>query len=345
MTGFLSGLRSAVKPLVNLLRGRPVMATFEACLRCNSACGYCDLPLNRGRYEMTREEIHDIFSRLYRDGIRHVFVQGGEPLLRKDLIEILEDLSAIGFSLGLVTNGTRLTPAILARLARLRLGISVSLDSLDRDTYRRIRGADQLPRVLRGIDALADYPYPKYLTCIVSEQNRSDALAVVRFARERGFIPVVGAYHWGVGDYGRADRRLQYQAQAAIDSFRQIIASGLVPRGYFHRYLHDNIHWLSGEKLPRCDAGRYSIVIDASGNVAGCLAQPRAGNLRGQGLDAILARMDHAAIARCSAASSCNLLCGRIVGSLLRHPLTALTTPSTLPPLAPDQACSFKLQS
>jgi len=73
---------AAWRPLLNIIQGRPILAIFEVCLRCNSACGYCGLPLNEGRYEMTREEIRRVFAGLYRDGLRFVFVQGGEPLLR-----------------------------------------------------------------------------------------------------------------------------------------------------------------------------------------------------------------------------------------------------------------------
>jgi MoaA/NifB/PqqE/SkfB family radical SAM enzyme len=46
-----------------------------------------------------------VFSCLYRDGIRFVLVQGGEPLLRRDVPEILKNLSAIGVHLTLITNG------------------------------------------------------------------------------------------------------------------------------------------------------------------------------------------------------------------------------------------------
>ena len=46
-----------------------------------------------------------VFSCLYRDGMRFVLVQGDEPLLRRDVPEILEDLSAIGVHLTLITNG------------------------------------------------------------------------------------------------------------------------------------------------------------------------------------------------------------------------------------------------
>jgi MoaA/NifB/PqqE/SkfB family radical SAM enzyme len=328
-----------VRPLINLLRGRPVAAVFEICLRCNSACGYCDLPLNQGRPEMSRAEIARAFAGLHRDGLRHVFVQGGEPLLRRDLLAVLSDLRDIGFSLSLVTNGTRLTPAIAARLGELGVEIAVSLDSLDRDTYRAIRGADQLRQVRRGIEALADYPHAKYLTCILSERNRDQVLEVVRFARARGFMPVLGAYHWNVGKYGKTAKALQYGQSEAIAAFEQVLASGLVPRGYFRRYLRDNIRWLAGKRLPRCDAGRHTIAIDAAGNVSACLAQPVAGNLLTASLAEILAAMDRAEIARCSAASSCNLLCGRVVGTLLRHPLEALATPRRLQP------ASFSAQS
>ena len=159
----LTDLTRALTPFRNLLAGRPVLATLQVNLRCNSACGYCDLPLNVGRYELTREEIQRVFSGLYRDGVRFVLVQGGEPLLRRDVPEILEDLSAIGFHLTLITNGTKVTPQLVERLGRLPLAISVSLDTLDRVKYQQIRGADQLAQVLEGIALLKDFPHPKFL--------------------------------------------------------------------------------------------------------------------------------------------------------------------------------------
>lgn len=317
-------LATRVRPLLNLISGQPVAAIFEITLLCNSACGYCDLPLNQGRRELSRWEIRRIFSDLYRDGIRFLFIQGGEPLARADLIEVLEDLAAIGFTIALITNGTRLTPEFIARLGNLPISISVSLDTLDRDTYRRIRGRDQLPMVLAGLELLAKFTGPKYLTCIVSEANRGDALAVAVFAREIGFLPIFGAYHWDVLDYGKADAALIYARRDAMAVFEQIWASGLVPKGYFRQYLKDNLRWLAGKKLNRCDAGRRSITIDASGNVAPCLAHNQSGNLRVQSLAEILASFDVAGIKACSRQSTCNFLCSRIVGAALRRPLASL---------------------
>lgn len=329
----MSSLSRLTHPLRNLVQGRPILAIFEACLRCNSTCGYCDLPLNQGRYELSRQEIRHVFTKLYqKNGLRYLFIQGGEPLLRKDLLEILEDLAQIGFNLGLITNGTLLKPSLVNRLAKLPVTISVSLDTLNRERYRSIRGADQLRQVLEGITHLAEFPHAKYLTCIVSQQNRDDVLDVVRFARSHGFIPVIGAYHWGIERYGKVDLALQYERATAVHVFKQVLQSGLVPRGYFRRYLQDNIQWLQQESLNACDAGSYSVSIDASGNVAPCYALQSSGNLLESSLEDILARMDREAIKQCSDNSSCNLLCSRIVGSTLRDPISAFLTPSRLEP-------------
>jgi MoaA/NifB/PqqE/SkfB family radical SAM enzyme len=327
MAGPLTMLSHAIMPLRQLIGGRPVLATFQVNLRCNSACGYCDLPLNAGRYEMSREEILRVFSTLYREGVRFVLVQGGEPLLRRDLPEILEDLSAIGLHLTLITNGTKITASLVERLSRVPAAISVSLDTLDREAYRKIRGADQLDQVMEGIALLKHFPHPKFLTCIVSDVNRAEVPAVVRFARGQGFLPVVGAYHWNVGIYGRPDELLMYDRASAAALFSGLLDDGLIPAGYLRKFVEDNVSWLRGQKLEPCDAGRYSVAIDASGNVSPCLAFPPVGNLLESSWNEILGLFDRKAIARCSDRSSCNRLDGRVVGTLLRHPITALRTP------------------
>jgi MoaA/NifB/PqqE/SkfB family radical SAM enzyme len=332
MAAPFTALNSALKPFTNLIAGRPVLATFQVNLRCNSVCGYCDLPLNVGRYEMTREEIQRVFSCLYRDGVRFVLVQGGEPLLRRDLPEILDDLSAIGFHLTLITNGTKVTPKLVERLGRLPLAVSVSLDTLNREQYRQIRGADQLPQVLEGIALLKEFPHPKFLTCIVSEVNRAEVPAVVRLAREQGFLPVMGAYHWNVGIYGRPDELLMYDRSRAAAVFSGLLDDELIPPGYLRKFVEDNVSWLRGQKLEPCDAGRYSIAIDASGNVSPCLAFPSVGNLLESSLNEILGRFDRETIKTCSDNSTCNRLDGRVVGTILRHPITALRTVRSFSP-------------
>ena len=65
--------------------------------------------------------------------------------------------------------------------------------------------------------------------------------------------------------------------------------------------------------------------------VAPCLALPFAGNLRKSTLDQILETMNRHAVRRCFDRSSCNMLCSRVVGSSLRHPIWTLMMPRPVP--------------
>ncbi|MBH0203529.1 MAG: radical SAM protein [Nitrospira sp.] len=96
--------------------------------------------------------------------------------------DVLQDLVEIGFRLTVITNGTKLTPSLVEQFDDLSIALSISLDTLNRKTYERIRGADQLNAVLAGLDLLHHYRHPKFLTCIVSELNRDEVGDVVEFA-------------------------------------------------------------------------------------------------------------------------------------------------------------------
>jgi MoaA/NifB/PqqE/SkfB family radical SAM enzyme len=185
--------------LTNLVLQRPLLAVFQVNLRSNSSCGYCNLPLNVGRDEMSRDEIRRVFAGLYGDGLRFVFVQGGESLLRRDLPDVLQDLVEIGFHLTLITNETKLTSRVVQQCDDLSISFSISLDTLDRARYERIRGDDQLDQVLTGLDLLRDYRHPKFLTCIVSEPNRDEVHEVVGSLGNggscRSSAPTIG--RWG----------------------------------------------------------------------------------------------------------------------------------------------------
>lgn len=120
-----------------------------------------------------------------------------------------------------------------------------------------------------------------------------------------------------------------YERQQVRQVFERLLDENLLPPGYLRQYAKDNVSWLKGEPLKPCDAGRYSIAIDASGNVSPCLSLPATGNLLESSLSEILVRFDRQAIRRCSGRSSCNRLDGRAVGSVLRHPIAAWQTPMT----------------
>ena len=127
--------------------------------RCNFRCTYClpedaDFPFG-DRAFLSPEEIETIVGTLVRLGIRRVRLTGGEPLVRKDILEIARRLKALpGLeNLALSTNGTgleRMAPALKeAGVDR----VNISVDTLDTERFREITRRGDLEEVWRGVEA------------------------------------------------------------------------------------------------------------------------------------------------------------------------------------------------
>lgn len=129
---------------------------------CNLRCIYCIPPAGVeriGHDEILRyEEILAVIDVAQEMGIRKIRITGGEPLVRRGVVGFVESLARLQGvqDVGLTTNGVRL--AELARALRdagLRR-VNVSLDSLNRETFKRITGSDRLQEVISGITAALD---------------------------------------------------------------------------------------------------------------------------------------------------------------------------------------------
>lgn len=161
---------------------------------CNFRCGYCmpQSPAKRASSAsyLSRVELVTVARAFVALGVNKLRVTGGEPLLRRDLPEIVEELSQLGVSdLCLTTNGSLLEQqARTLANAGLRR-VTVSLDSLDESTFQRMSGTltSVLP-VLRGIDAALEAGLrPLKLNMVVRRGiNDQDILPMARWAAGRG---------------------------------------------------------------------------------------------------------------------------------------------------------------
>lgn len=156
---------------------------------CNLSCIYCHKEGEKSPQEqITAEEIAEILRVAAKFEIRSVKFTGGEPLLRQDLLDIVQSVPA-GMESSLTTNGTLLAGlASGLKDAGLRR-VNVSLDSLNPDTYKKITGIDRLSDVLTGIDAALDAGLtPIKLNMVVlegiNENEINDFLSYVRGNRD-----------------------------------------------------------------------------------------------------------------------------------------------------------------
>lgn len=144
--------------------------------RCNLRCRYCmpdELPFIPHEEILRYEEIIRICTIAAGLGIRNLKITGGEPLVRKGCTQLMASLKVIpGIEhVTLTTNGVLLEEN-LGDLVQLGVdGINISLDTLDREGYRRITGRDELSRVLSGLRAALDAGLKVKLNCVPLEES------------------------------------------------------------------------------------------------------------------------------------------------------------------------------
>ena len=147
-------------PLVDSFQRRITYLRLSVTDRCDLRCEYCmpeRMTFLPKKAVLTLEELYDLATGFIACGVTKIRITGGEPLVRRDIIDLF---AALGRRLGhdlaeltLTTNGTQLAEhaEALARAGVKR--VNVSLDTLDRARFAELTRRDALPQVLEGIAA------------------------------------------------------------------------------------------------------------------------------------------------------------------------------------------------
>jgi len=169
--------------------------------RCNFRCLYCmprevfgrDFQFLERAELLTFEEIARLARLFVAAGVRKLRLTGGEPLVRRDLpalVALLAEIPGVE-DLTLTTNGSLLARLAVPLAAAGLRRITVSLDSLDDATFRRMNDVDfPVIRVLEGIEAAEAVGLaPIKINMVVRRGlNEASVLPMARYFRERGFI-------------------------------------------------------------------------------------------------------------------------------------------------------------
>jgi len=182
--------------------------------RCDFRCVYCmaeDMQFVPRAQLLTLEELGFIARAFSELGVSKIRITGGEPLVRRDVLDLFRAVGALPGvrELVLTTNGSQLP--LFARDLRAA-GVSrvnISLDSLDPERFRRITRTGDLRRVLAGIDAAlaAGFERVKLNSVILKNRNHDEVVNLVRFAAERGMdISFIEEMPLGaISDHDRAE--------------------------------------------------------------------------------------------------------------------------------------------
>ena len=185
---------SCTKPLVDAFNRRISYLRLSVTDRCDLRCTYCmpEAMQFLPRKDVLRlEELHKLALAFIDRGVTKIRLTGGEPLVRRDMIELV---TAIGRKLGdglheltLTTNGTQLEkfaePLFAAGVRR----INVSLDTMDAGLFAELSRRDRLSAVLRGIAAAKDAGLKvKINTVALKGLNEGEIPFLVEWAHANG---------------------------------------------------------------------------------------------------------------------------------------------------------------
>jgi len=247
---------------------------------CNSKCEQCTYWKKKPdiENELTTEEIKRIFRDLYDFGIRYISLSGGEPLLRKDIVEVTRYISELGIRVWMTSNAICLDEDMVREFAKMkRVGFIVSLDTLDRKKYKKIRGVDRLDDVLKNIRLIKKHFGIVRLTNVVSSLNYKEVDNIIRFCEEKGYYISFQPYNEDYLKLINKSEKLRFKKRREIiaDVFYRLAQRKekcLYGNSFIYRGAGD---YVIGNPLGRCAAGCDSLSLDYDGRLYPCV-----GNLK-----------------------------------------------------------------
>ena len=182
--------------------------------RCDFRCVYCMdekmefLPRER---ILTLEELHKVAIAFTELGVRKIRLTGGEPLVRKDVLSLVEKLGKLPElgELVITTNGSQLPSMAKSLRAAGVKRLNISLDSLKTDKFKSLTRTGDLQNVLAGIDSAIDAGFDniKLNAVILRNRNEDEVLDLVKYSGDKGLdISFIEEMPLGViGDHDRAE--------------------------------------------------------------------------------------------------------------------------------------------
>jgi radical SAM protein with 4Fe4S-binding SPASM domain len=183
--GRLAAVELDAEPPSDHLLG-PLAVHLEIIAACNLRCTHCFAgPLPR-KTELSLAEMERLFAELAALGSFRLGLTGGEPLLRKDLLEIIDAATGHGLHPCLTTNGLLIDEAIARELGRRELvWINVSLEGASARSNDRVRGLGTFTEVKRRLRVLAEHA-EFTLAFTITADNLAEVEACAELAREVG---------------------------------------------------------------------------------------------------------------------------------------------------------------
>lgn len=262
----------------NLLTKRPILTIFDVTKLCNQRCPMCNIWKTKSE-DMSLLQIDNRVAELEKFGVGYVFLQGGDPLIRKDIVEIIDIFIKHGIRPTVITNGILLTQELAEKIAVRPCNLAISIDSLIPERYTLLRGVDTLQKVKENI-AKISYLKDKHkgnwsiTTTVTKMTELDDVMNMMNYAYENGFMYAVRPYIVVSGTAGKKDEKLTYDQGDILNVFEEMYSRAKKENLFASLIYKEHINYIKGKKMPQCDALNYSFLMKETGEIAPCIEFP-----------------------------------------------------------------------
>jgi len=282
-------LRNTLLLLKALLTKRvPVYVQYAVTKKCNLNCNICNSNLSRDKeIDLTLPEIKRLAIILKKIQVSILVLTGGEPFIRKDIIEIAKIFKTSGLEVRFQSNGFLLTPELVIELHKLGTnGITISLDSLNPEIQDRLTNfKNSHEKIFKALSLISQYSSQTKniyaINTVVSKLNIEELPTLAKFATRMGlfisFIPLHSTRSNSHFIIRKNNTELEFSEKdfLVIDRvYSELIE--MKKQGYLiynsSRFLRETPDYLKYKKIQwKCDSPDLYFAISPSGNFLPCV--------------------------------------------------------------------------
>lgn len=184
------------------ISGMPLWLLAELTYRCPLQCPYCSNPVEIARYQ--NELSTDDWLRVLREaremGAMQLGLSGGEPLVRKDLEELISEARTLGYYSNLITSGVGMDEARVAGFKEAGLDhIQISFQASSEDLNNFLGGTESFQHKLAMARAVKKFGYPMVLNIVMHRQNIDQIEDIIRMTieLEADYVELASTQYYG----------------------------------------------------------------------------------------------------------------------------------------------------
>lgn len=264
----------------------PIVIYLEISGKCNLKCDHCFIG-EKPQKELSTSEWKEIITECAEMGVLVLGLAGGEPLIRKDFLQLLDHAISEGMKTIIIpTNGTVMLEGIFEYLekADAKITFMVSLDSHRQEFHDELRGVDgTFQKVMNHLNEFLEAHQLCALSTVITKENCHDVMGIWEFIRNMGIKKWFLERVQPIGSARQSTREWELSEEEWGDTLRFLfreaygkgvtLAFGDAFRSLF--WLARNEPWfpqglVRESPYPKCEAGKTSMTITATGDVITC---------------------------------------------------------------------------